>query len=217
MRGNVGEYEVNSDVARAGLHGSALPGTALREEAAAEPGRSWFTPRRTYRLLLLLLVLAIPAAGLTLLGQYRDGVVQRVPDADAGAVKAGVAAAWLFGSVLNALGVLCIVLVAGAAGAVACRLAGSRGTFADDRTFLGCAVAGFLAGKLLVLALGCVLFSLPAPDHLVAVLGGADPALAVLAIVCALAARRSAGLSWPRSVACAVGPTAFYTMVCLIT
>ncbi|KIZ18464.1 hypothetical protein SNA_07580 [Streptomyces natalensis ATCC 27448] len=162
-------------------------------------------------------MLAIPLVNLTLLGQYRDGVVHRVPDADAGAVKAGVAAAWLFGSVLNALGVLFIVLIAGAVGAVACRLAGSRGSFADDRTFLGLAVTGFLFGKLLVLVLGSVLFSLPATDHIVAVLGGADPALAVLAAACVFAARHAAQLSWPRSVACAMVPTAFYTAVCLIT
>ncbi|ARF56230.1 YIP1 family protein [Streptomyces gilvosporeus] len=213
----MGEYEVNSELTEAGLQGGAFSGMTPQGEAAAESNRTWTTPRRTYRLLILLLMLAIPLANLTLLGQYRDGVVHRVPDADAGAVKAGVAAAWLFGSVLNALGVLFIVLIAGAVGAVACRLAGSRGSFADDRTFAGLAVSGFLLGKLLVLALGSALFSLPATDHIVAVLGGVDPALAVLAAACVLAVRHSARLSWPRSVVCAMVPTAFYAVVCLIT
>ncbi|WP_143076692.1 hypothetical protein [Streptomyces sp. MUSC 14] len=161
-------------------------------------------------------MLAMPLANLTLLGQYREGVVQRVPDADAATVKVGIASAWLFGSVLNALGMLFVVLIAGAAGAAACRLAGSRGAFADDRTFLGLAVSGFLLGKLLVLTLGSVLFSLPSSDHIVAVLGGTDPSLAVLAGVCTLVARHSARLSWPRSTTCALAPTGLFTVASLI-
>ncbi|MGW1286758.1 hypothetical protein ACWD4N_24390 [Streptomyces sp. NPDC002586] len=189
---------------------------APEEDAAAEPNRSSATPRRTFRLLTLLLMLTMPLANLTLLGQYRDGVVQRVPDADAATARVGIASAWVFGSVLNALGMLFVVLIAGAAGAAACRLAGSRGAFSDDRTFLGLSVSGFLLGKLLVVTLGSVLFSLPSTDHIVAVLGGTDPSLAVLAGVCTLAVRHSARLSWPRSMACALAPTGFFTVACLI-
>ncbi|AKJ13371.1 hypothetical protein ABB07_26080 [Streptomyces incarnatus] len=212
----MGEYEVNSELATASPHRDTLPGMAPEGDAPAERNHPPAARRRTFRLLTLLLALAMPLVNLTLLDQYREGVIRRVPHADAAPVKVGVASAWVFGSVLNALGMLFVVLIAGAAGAAACRLAGSQGAFADDRALLGVAVSGFLLGKLLLLTLGSVLFSLPTADHIAAVLGGVDPSMAVLAAACTCAVRHSARLSWPRGTACALVPTALLAVVCLV-
>ncbi|QOV37730.1 hypothetical protein IM697_04725 [Streptomyces ferrugineus] len=172
--------------------------------------------RRPFRLAAAGAMLLMPLANLTLLGRYRDGVLERVPDAPPGALKAGVGAAWLFGSVLNALGVLVLIFLAGVAGAVVCRWAGAPDGFARHRSAVGLAVALFMVGKVLVLAVTSLLFGSPASDRIVDQVGAANPSLLLLAVGCAVAVRRAAELSWQRSALCALAPTAVCAAFCLI-
>ncbi|MEU8568626.1 hypothetical protein AB0C51_09730 [Streptomyces pathocidini] len=178
--------------------------------------RSVTGPRARFRWAAASVTLLMALVNLTLLGQYRAAVLERVPDAPPGAVKAGVAAALLFGSVLNALGVLVLLFLAGAAGAAACRAFGTHTEFTRVRVTVALAVALFLAAKVIVITAASLAFGVPQTRHVTELIGSADLSLLLLAAGCAFAVRRVSGLTWGRSAVCAAAPTAVFAAFCLI-
>ncbi|MEV0317360.1 hypothetical protein ACIBKX_22890 [Streptomyces sp. NPDC050658] len=200
--------------------GTGSPGTNAR----APQWRDRLLGRRGHALSVAALLVVTVLFTVPVWGEIRVRIVERMPDAESGAVGIGTAIGWSTAALANMATVGVLGVVFGVVGAVAMRWArpaaapaapASPAAFVRARRAFTVGWALFVAGKFTGWSLVCVLTGGRLADA-AASLTRPDPWLVLLFGALLWSGRSALGAAWPRACAVAAAMTAVFGVTSLL-